>query len=48
MRENNKFYILKCNKCLNEVKVSPQEYRDNKKIVCNNCLDKLLKSFKNN
>jgi len=42
------FYILKCSKCHNEVKVSPQEYRKNKKkIVCNNCLDKLLKSFKN-
>jgi len=46
MRENNKFYILKCIKCLSEIKVIPEEYRKNKKKVCDNCLDKLFKKFK--
>lgn len=44
-----KFYIIKCNKCNNEIKVSPEQYRNKiDKFFCNNCLDKLFKNFKKN
>ena len=42
----HKYFIIKCNKCKSEIKVEPDIYRERKKIVCNNCLNKIFKKFK--
>ena len=43
-----KYYLVKCKKCLKDTKVNPDEFRktNKSKIICDDCLNKLLKSFK--
>ena len=46
MKKNNKYYIINCNKCKANIKVSPEVYRAKEKVECDNCLEAMFKKFK--
>jgi len=46
MTKETKYFIVKCNKCKTEVKVSPEVYRKKGKVECDNCLNKMFKKLK--
>jgi len=46
MKKNNKFYIISCNRCKADIKVSPEVYRRKEKVECNVCLQKQFDKFK--
>jgi len=46
MKRESKYFIVKCNKCESEVKVSPKVYRKKEKVECDSCLQAMFKKFK--
>jgi len=46
MKKETKYFIVKCNRCKGEVKVSPDVYRKKEKIDCDNCQQLFFKKFK--
>jgi hypothetical protein len=46
MTKETKYFIVKCNRCKVEVKVSPEVYRKKEKVECDNCLEAMFKKFK--
>ena len=46
MTKETKYFIVKCNRCKAEVKVSPKVYRAKEKVECDNCLGEMFKKFK--
>jgi hypothetical protein len=46
MNKKTKYFIVQCNKCKTEVKVSPEVYRKKEKVECDNCQLAMFKRFK--
>lgn len=46
MKKNNKYYIIKCNKCKCDIKISPEVYRRKEKVECDICLQEKFRKFK--
>jgi len=46
MTKETKYFLVKCNKCKTEVKVSPEVYRKKEKVECDQCQRAMFKKFK--
>jgi PHP family Zn ribbon phosphoesterase len=46
MTKETKYFLVKCNKCKTEVKVSPEVYRKKEKVECDQCQQAMFKKFK--
>ena len=46
MKKNNKYYIINCNKCKADIKISPEVYRRKEKVECDICLQEKFGKFK--